>query len=122
MDEHRQSRGLVTAGLTVDEGRLGELAGAGASRLTRSVATLAALALALLGFVGWAGAVRTGRALAEHRVAYAYTVPAMLGMVVLVFFPFFYGIALSFTNANIYNSDKPIFEHLERRRRTTSTS
>ena len=36
--------------------------------------------------------------------------PALIGMVVLVFFPFLYGIALSFTNANIYNTDKPIAE------------
>ncbi len=34
----------------------------------------------------------------------------MLGMLVLVFFPFFYGIALSFTNANIYNTDESIFQ------------
>ena len=46
----------------------------------------------------------------EYRAAYAYILPAMIGMLVLVFFPFFYGIALSFTNANIYNTDKPIFE------------
>ena len=58
--------------------------------------------------LGWAA--RTGAALVEYRVAYAYVLPAMIGMLVLVFFPFFYGIALSFTNANIYNTDKPIFE------------
>ena len=34
----------------------------------------------------------------------------MIGMLMLVFFPFFYGIALSFTNANIYNTNKTIFE------------
>ena len=28
----------------------------------------------------------------------------MIGMLVLVFFPFFYGLALSFTNANLYNT------------------
>jgi arabinogalactan oligomer/maltooligosaccharide transport system permease protein len=110
MDEFRQSRGLITATGGVDEGRLGELAGAGAGRLTRSVATLAVLSLALLAFVGLGWAGRSGRALVEHRVAYAYTLPAMLGMLVLVFFPFFYGIALSFTNANIYNTDKSIYE------------
>ena len=31
-------------------------------------------------------------------------------MLVLVFFPFLYGIALSFTNPNIYNVDKPLCE------------
>jgi arabinogalactan oligomer/maltooligosaccharide transport system permease protein len=34
--------------------------------------------------------------------------PAMLGMLVLVFFPFFYGIALSFTDSNIYNTNQPL--------------
>jgi arabinogalactan oligomer/maltooligosaccharide transport system permease protein len=31
-------------------------------------------------------------------------------MLLLVFFPFFYGVALSFTNANIYNTNESIFE------------
>ena len=31
-------------------------------------------------------------------------------MLLLVFLPFFYGIALSFTNSNIYNSGKPLTE------------
>ena len=110
VDEFRQSRGLITASGTVDEGRLGELAGADASRMTRSVATLALLALGLLGFVGLGYAARTGQALVEYRLAYAYTMPALIGMLLLVFFPFFYGIALSFTNANLYNTEKSIYE------------
>jgi arabinogalactan oligomer/maltooligosaccharide transport system permease protein len=34
----------------------------------------------------------------------------MLGTLILVFFPFFYGVALSFTDSNIYNSSAPISE------------
>ncbi|HEV2845039.1 MAG TPA: hypothetical protein VG477_09355, partial [Thermoanaerobaculia bacterium] len=60
VDEFRQSRGLITASGTVDEGRLGELAGADASRMTRSVGTLALLSLGLLAFVGLGYAARTG--------------------------------------------------------------
>jgi len=78
--------------------------------MTRSVVTLAILALALLAFVGFGYAARTGAALAEYRIAYAYTLPALAAMLLLVFFPFFYGIALSFTNANIYNTDESIFQ------------
>ncbi len=78
--------------------------------MTRSVAVLALLSLVLLAFVGLGWAARTGTALVEYRVAYAYVLPAMIGMLVLVFFPFFYGIALSFTNANIYNTGKSILE------------
>lgn len=110
VDLFRQSRGLIDASGAPSEGRLGELAGADAGRMTRSVAVLALVSLALLAFVGLGWAARTGTALIEYRVAYAYTLPASLGMLVLVFFPFFYGIALSFTNANIYNTDKSIFE------------
>jgi arabinogalactan oligomer/maltooligosaccharide transport system permease protein len=110
VDLFRQSRGLIDASGAPDEGKLGEIAGADASRMTRSVIVLALVSLALLAFVGLGWAARTGTALAEYRVAYAYVLPAMIGMLVLSFFPFFYGIALSFTNANIYNTDKPIFE------------
>lgn len=110
VDQFRQSRGLITASGAVDEGRLGELAGADATRMTRTVVTLSLVSLVLLTFVGLGFAARTGQALVEYRAAYAYTLPAMIGMLLLVFFPFFYGIALSFTNANIYNSDKSIYE------------
>ncbi len=110
VDEFRQSRGLVTAAGGVDEGRLGEMVSADASRMTRTAVTLALVSLVLLTFVGLGLAARTGQALVEYRAAYAYTLPAMIGMLLLVFFPFFYGIALSFTNANIYNSDKSVAE------------
>jgi arabinogalactan oligomer/maltooligosaccharide transport system permease protein len=108
VDPFRHPRGLVSATGKVDEGRLGEEIRTDAGRLTRSVIVLALLGLVLLTFVGFGGAAKTGRYIVEYRQAYAYTVPAMVGMILLVFFPFFYGIALSFTNANIYNSSKPI--------------
>jgi arabinogalactan oligomer / maltooligosaccharide transport system permease protein len=83
---------------------------ADAGRLHRILITLGILGLALLAFVGFGFAYRTRRALVEYRVAYAYTLPALIGMLLLVFFPFFYGIALSFTNNNLYNSGKSIAE------------
>lgn len=108
VDEYRSPRALVTPEGTLDEGRLGELIRTGAGRLTRAVALLGVLALILLAFIGFGGATAAGRSLRHHRVAYFYILPAVLGMVLLVFFPFFYGVVLSFTNANIYNSNKPI--------------
>ncbi|HKH49545.1 MAG TPA: sugar ABC transporter permease [Thermoanaerobaculia bacterium] len=108
VDLYRVPRELVTAEGTLDEGRLGEQIRLDAGRLTRSVAVLAVLALVLLTFIGFGGAAATGRSLVRYRAAYAYTLPAILAMTLLSFFPFFYGIALSFTNANIYNSNKPI--------------
>jgi arabinogalactan oligomer/maltooligosaccharide transport system permease protein len=110
VDAWRRPRGLISAAGAVDEGKLGEEIRRDASRLTRSVSVLAFLGLLLLTFVGFGGAARTGRTLVRYRQAYAYTMPAMISMVLLVFFPFFYGIVLSFTNANIYNASKPINE------------
>jgi len=107
---YREPRGLIRTGGVVDEGRLGELVGADAGRLTRSVVVLALIALALLAFIGWGWAARTGAALVRYRFAYAYTLPAMLGMIFLAIFPFFYSVVLSFTNANIYNTDQSVFE------------
>lgn len=107
---YREPLGLISAEGGVDEGRLGEEIGASAGRLTRSGMVLALVSLALLAFVGWGWAARTGTALVEYRQAYAYTLPALFGMVLLVFFPFLYGLALSFTNANIYNTDASYFD------------
>jgi arabinogalactan oligomer / maltooligosaccharide transport system permease protein len=107
---YREPRGLIRTGGVVDEGRLGELVGADAGRLTRSVVVLALIALGLLAFVGWGWAARSGAALVRYRFAYAYTLPAMLGMIFLAIFPFFYSVVLSFTNANIYNTDQSVFE------------
>jgi arabinogalactan oligomer/maltooligosaccharide transport system permease protein len=74
----------------------------------RALIASAALALGLLAFVGLGGAQRFWRGLRAHRQAYAYIAPAVLGTLVLVFFPFFYGIALSFTDSNIYNTSAPL--------------
>jgi arabinogalactan oligomer/maltooligosaccharide transport system permease protein len=65
-------------------------------------------AFALLAFFGFGIAAGLGRVLARHRVAYLYIVPAMLSMVVLVFFPFVYGVTLSFTDQTIYNTGQPL--------------
>ena len=65
--------------------------------------------LALLFFVqGYA--VRTATALRDHASAYAYVAPAMIGMLVLVFFPFFYGIGLAFTDTTLFNEATPFRE------------
>ncbi|MES1240252.1 MAG: sugar ABC transporter permease [Acidobacteriota bacterium] len=109
-NRYREPLGVVQAGGAIDEGRLGEEAGADAGRLTRSVITLALLSLVALIFVGWGYAARTGAALVEHRYAYSYTLPSLAAMLLLVFFPFLYGAALSFTNANIYNTNRSVFD------------
>ncbi|HEY6099972.1 MAG TPA: sugar ABC transporter permease [Anaeromyxobacter sp.] len=68
------------------------------------------LSLAVLLFAGLGAAARAGQALRVHRQAYLYVTPAMVGMLLLVFFPFLYGIAISFTDQNIYNTNRPLTE------------
>jgi arabinogalactan oligomer/maltooligosaccharide transport system permease protein len=48
--------------------------------------------------------------LRQHGDAYAYVAPAMLGMLVLVFFPFLYGITLAFTDTTLFNESLPFAE------------
>ena len=55
-------------------------------------------------------ATRTAVALREHSDAYKYIAPAMMGMLVLVFFPFFYGIGLAFTDTTLFNESAPFRE------------
>ncbi len=68
------------------------------------------LSLLLLLFVGTTAASRTAASLSEHRQAYFFVLPAMLGMLLLVFFPFVYGVAMSFTSRTIYSVNKPYAE------------
>ncbi len=110
VDRMRRPRGLLD-----ERGEL-DLARAEAEvRKARGDAVGAVVAAALLGLLALAlvgsGLLRRfGRALVVHRQAYRYIAPAMLGTTVLVFFPFIYGIALSFTSSNIYNTGAPLSE------------
>jgi arabinogalactan oligomer / maltooligosaccharide transport system permease protein len=69
---------------------------------------LGVVGLALVLLIGLGGVHHFARTVKENRQAYAYITPAMLGMLVLIFFPFFYGITLSFTDANLYNSSQAL--------------
>lgn len=83
---------------------------AAARRLLRWIAWSGAAGFVLFLFVGLGGGARAGRGMVRHRRPLAYALPALVTMLLLVYFPFFYGITLSFTNANIYNTDQPITE------------
>jgi len=109
-DAQRRPTGLITAEGTVDPSVLAAAA-AGTERIFRR-ALMAAIAVgvALALVVGLGGAASLAGTVSRHRVAYGYVSPALFGMILLVFFPFAYGIALSFTNQNIYNVDKPLWE------------
>lgn len=68
------------------------------------------LSLALLLFIGTGAARRAKENVVEHKQAYIFILPAMAGMLLLVFFPFLYGVALSFTSQTIYNVNEPLPE------------
>jgi arabinogalactan oligomer/maltooligosaccharide transport system permease protein len=106
----RRPLGVLDDAGAVEDARLRALAAEPLRRQRNLLVLAAAMALALTLFVAVGLAGHVGRTLRRHRVAYFYAVPALLGMLVLVFFPFFYGIALSFTNANIYNTDQSVAE------------
>ena len=107
-DLARKPHGLVSGAGAIDRER-GEAAAQEIRRgALRSLLSLAGLGLLLLVVVGFGGANRVGRALVSNRQAYAYIAPAIVGTTLLVFFPFFYGIALSFTDSNIYNTNLPL--------------
>jgi arabinogalactan oligomer/maltooligosaccharide transport system permease protein len=71
-------------------------------------ALAAGLVLLLLIALGFAE--RSRAALVRNRRAYAYVAPAMLGMLLLVFFPFIFGVVLSFTSQNVYTVNAPLRE------------
>ena len=78
--------------------------------LERSFGAIDLAGVALLLFFVQGHAARTAAALREHAGAYAYVAPAMIGTLVLVFFPFLYGIALSFTDTTLFNENLPFRE------------
>ena len=47
----------------------------------------------------------------KHRLAYAYILPAMFGVFLLVFFPFIYGILIGFTDYNLTNFGGDLIEY-----------
>jgi arabinogalactan oligomer/maltooligosaccharide transport system permease protein len=75
---------------------------------TGDALALAGLVAALVaGFVGFGAAARTAAAIKEHATAYTYVAPALIGMLALAFFPFFYGFILSFTDTTLLNQGAP---------------
>ena len=80
--------------------------------LKRVLAAIDLLGVAILLLFIYGYAARTFAALKEHADAYTYVAPAMIGMLVLVFFPFAYGITLSFTDTTLFNEFLPFQDRL----------
>ena len=109
-DLARKPHGLVTGAGAIDREKGEAEAQDVRRRALRSLLAMVGLGFVLLLVVGSGGARRVGRALVSNRQAYAYIAPAIIGTTLLVFFPFLYGIALSFTDSNIYNTNLPLSE------------
>jgi arabinogalactan oligomer / maltooligosaccharide transport system permease protein len=71
--------------------------------LKNSIYAIGGLGGLLAAYIGFGGAAATGRALKENPTAYVYVGPALIGMLALAFFPFFYGFMLSFTDTTLLN-------------------
>lgn len=109
-DAFRRPLGLSDGAGNVDAAKVAAALASARATIRRSSLLLGAVALLLFGFVGLGGLAAFLKTLKTHRTAYTYVVPAMVGMVLLVFFPFVYGIVLSFTDQTIYNSNAPLTE------------
>jgi arabinogalactan oligomer/maltooligosaccharide transport system permease protein len=109
VNDLRQPLGVILTGGEVDAAAVSAELDSGRRAYNRGLWLVQGIAILLcLAFaVGWAASL--WRTLKAYKEAYAYTVPALLGMLVLVFIPFVYGILISFTNLNIYNSDEAVW-------------
>lgn len=109
VDRYRRPQGF-SGTPAASAARLSEDLAEMAAVASRILAGIGLLSLALLGFVGMGAAGRLAGTLRKNREAYFYILPAMAGMLVLVFFPFIYGVILSFTDSTLFNTDKSIPE------------
>lgn len=110
VDAFRRPLGLVKADGTVEPQAVQTAVDGMVQRWGSFFWLLGGVALLLLAFFGFGWAAKTWQIVVKHREGYLYVAPAMIAMLVLVFFPFFYGIALSFTGQTIYTTDKSIPE------------
>jgi arabinogalactan oligomer/maltooligosaccharide transport system permease protein len=109
-DLFRRPLGFSTPKGGVNEARLSADLAERAKPLTKGLLGTGAFSLMLLLVFGLGGAARVAATASTYRQAYAYVTPAMFGMLVLVFFPFIYGIVLSFTDQTLFTGNKPILE------------
>jgi arabinogalactan oligomer/maltooligosaccharide transport system permease protein len=110
VDLFRQPRGTIAADGSLVNARVAQLVAPLRARFGGTLVMIDLLASVLAAFVGLGGLARSWRALMRHRQAYGFVLPAMLGMLLVVFLPFAFGVTLSFTNQTLYNLDKPILE------------
>jgi arabinogalactan oligomer/maltooligosaccharide transport system permease protein len=107
-DVYGRPTGMISDEGEVNREKLDLLLHGATAEVFRLVGVFTLVGLGLLAFVGLSFASRVWATVKRFRQAYAYATPALLGMLLLVFLPFMYGVVLSFTDSNIYNTSKPI--------------
>ncbi|MGB5102882.1 MAG: sugar ABC transporter permease [Steroidobacteraceae bacterium] len=110
VDVFQRPRGLLHADGRIDAAAAGKALEAFQSPFARSLWGNWVLGAVILAFFGLGAARKLRETLVEYKYAYMYVTPAMVGMLVLVFFPFIYGITLSFTGQTIFNTNQPLTE------------
>ncbi len=109
-DQYLRPLGVVLGDGAVDEARRAALFAERSLFFERSLWAVEALGLGLLLAFVLGYMHRLVATLRAHADAYAYVTPAMIGMLVLVFFPFLYGITLAFTDTTLFNESLPFSE------------
>jgi len=110
VDEFQRPRGLLAADGSIDPAASAAAIAAFQQPFVKALWGNWALGAVILAIFALGVARRVRETLSEFRHAYLYVTPAMLGMLVLVFFPFIYGITLSFTGQTIFNTNQPLTE------------
>jgi arabinogalactan oligomer/maltooligosaccharide transport system permease protein len=110
VDVFQRPRGLLDADGTVDATAAEAALDSYRRPFARSMWGNWVLGAVILAFFALGVARRLRETLSDFRYAYLYVTPAMVGMLVLVFFPFIYGITLSFTGQTIFNTNQPLTE------------
>lgn len=110
VDAYQRPLGIIGGDGSVDRAMLVARLDARVDRAARALWGNAGLGAALLSFVALGYARRLRLTLVEHKLAYYYVSPAILGMLVLVFYPFAYGVTLSFTDTTLFNENLPLRE------------
>ncbi len=110
VDEFQRPRGLLFADGRTDEAAAAKVLDAFRAPVARAMWGNWVLGAVILAFFALGAARKLRETLVEYKYAYLYVTPAMVGMLVLVFFPFIYGITLSFTGQTIFNTNQPLTE------------
>lgn len=108
VDVFQRPRGLLKSDGSPDAAAATQAIAGFTGPFERSMWGNLALGAVILAFFALGAARKLRETVSEYRAAYLYVTPAMLGMLVLVFFPFLYGITLSFTGQTIFNTNLPL--------------